>query len=254
MGSVTVFNDAKGHETSERLISGSCQGAQKSCDWAKRGELEGAKRQKRELTLAASRHSGMISTVPRDFFRSDQSERPLNMVEPDLHLDSRAGHSHCELHVTIRQMVDEDANEVHEIHCACLTRTLASRYTQEQIAAWMKGRTPAGYINAARGGERFCVAETGGRVVGFASWQGNELLSLFVHPDAQGIGVGSRLLDACLSDAAAQGAVIICLKAAVGADQFYVHRGFVPVGQGGTVKNGVIIQDTRMVLPNLAPT
>ena len=176
------------------------------------------------------------------------------MVEPDLHSDLRAGRSHCELRVGIRQMVDEDANEIHEIHCACLTQTLASHYTREQIAAWMKGRTPAGYISAARGGERFFVAETDGRIVGFASWQDNELLSLFVRPDAQGCGVGSLLLDACLRDAAAEGAGITCLKAAAGADQFYARRGFVPVGQGGTIKNGVVIQDTRMILPDMVPS
>ena len=117
--------------------------------------------------------------------------------------------------------------------------------------AWMKGRTPAGYINAANGGERFFVAAVDERVIGFASWRDNELLSLFVHPDAQGLGVGSRLLDVCLKDAAAEGTGITCLKAAAGAVQFYVSRGFVPVGQGGTMKNGVVIQDTRMILPEV---
>jgi len=175
------------------------------------------------------------------------------MVEPDFHLDLQAEHSHRELRVVIRQMADGDANAIHEIHCACLTRTLASHYTQEQVAAWMKGRTPAGYISAAHRGERFFVAEADGLVVGFASWQDNELLSLFVRPDAQDCGVGSLLLDACLRDAAAEGAGITCLKAAAGADQFYARRGFAPVGQGGTIKNGVVIQDTRMVLSELVP-
>jgi GNAT superfamily N-acetyltransferase len=179
---------------------------------------------------------------------------PLDMTEHDLHVGSRTENSPRELRVEVRQMVDGDANAIHEIHCACLTRTLASYYTQEQIAAWMKGRTPAGYVNAANEGERFFVAESDGRVVGFASWQDDELLALFVHPDAQSFGLGSRLLDVCLKDAAAKGAAITCLKAAVGADQFYARRGFVPVGQGGTTKNGVVIQDTRMILPELVPS
>ncbi|WP_370675389.1 N-acetyltransferase family protein [Pleomorphomonas sp. PLEO] len=189
----------------------------------------------------------------KEFSRFDRSEGPLDMGDPDLHLDLRIGRSHRELRVVVRQMVDRDADEIHEIHCACLTRTLASHYTQEQIAAWMKGRTPAGYINAANGGENFFVAEADGRVIGFASWQDSELLSLFVHPDSQGLGVGSLLLDACRKDAAAESAGITCLKAAAGADQFYARRGFVPVGQGCTIKNGEVIQDTRMVLPELAP-
>lgn len=176
------------------------------------------------------------------------------MGEHESHFDLQTGRTLGELSIVVRQMIDSDAEEIHEIHSECLTRTLASYYTPEQIAAWMKGRKPTGYISAANGGERFLVAEADGCIVGFASWQDGELLSLFVHPDSQGLGVGSYLLEVCLKDAAAQGAPITRLKAARGADQFYTRRGFVPIAQGSTVKNGEVIQDTRMIVTDLAPS
>lgn len=156
--------------------------------------------------------------------------------------------------VNIRPMVAEDADAIHRIHYACLTRTLSANYSSDQIAAWMKGRSPSGYVKAAAAGERFFVAESDGRIVGFASWEDDELLALFVDPDTQRAGIGSRLLQVCFEDAASHGSVITCLKAAIGAEPFYARRGFIPVAQGSTTKHGVVIEDTRMVVeraPNI---
>jgi putative acetyltransferase len=150
--------------------------------------------------------------------------------------------------VSIRPMVAGDARRVHDIHSACLTRTLSAHYSSGQIAAWMKGRTPEGYLKAAAAGERFFVAETLSAVTGFASWEDDELLALFVHPDAQGRGVGSQLFEACVADAIALGSSIARVKAATGAESFYADRGFVSVARGNVVKHGVVIEDTRMVV------
>ncbi len=147
----------------------------------------------------------------------------------------------------IRPMTVGDELLIHDIHSACLTRTLSSFYTPEQIAAWMKGRRPEGYLKAAASGEKFLVAEAGSTIVGFASWENDELLALFVHPDVQGCGVGSLLFKSCEEDAAACGSSIIRVKAANGAESFYADKGFSPVGRGSTVKHGVHIEDTRMI-------
>ena len=112
----------------------------------------------------------------------------------------------------IRSMVPADAEAIHAIHGMCLQRTLLGRYTREQIEAWMAGRTPQGYLRAAEAGERFFVADEGGAVVGYASWQEDELLSLFVHPDCQRTGIGSALLSACFDDAARINATISIVK------------------------------------------
>lgn len=149
--------------------------------------------------------------------------------------------------VEVRRLVRDDAFPIHEIHCACLTRTFMGRYTDAQISAWMEGRSPDGYLGAWKAGEHFLVACIEGAVIGYVSWQDRELLSLFVHPDFQARGVGSRLIEACLAEAVTQAGPIIRVKAALGADGFYLRYGFAPVGLGSTTKQGIEIPDTRMV-------
>jgi putative acetyltransferase len=146
----------------------------------------------------------------------------------------------------IRSMVPADTEAIHAIHGMCLQRTLLGHYTREQIEAWMAGRTPQGYLRAAEAGERFFVAEEAGAVVGYASWQDDELLSVFVHPDFQGRGIGSALMSACFDDAARGDATISIVKSALGAEAFYGRYGFLVVCPGSTTKRGVIIPDTRM--------
>jgi GNAT superfamily N-acetyltransferase len=146
----------------------------------------------------------------------------------------------------IRPMAREDAEAIHEIHSACLTRTLLGRYTHEQITAWMDGRTPEGYARASEAGERFFVAEADGVVVGYASWEDDELLSLFVQPDYHSRGVGSALVETCLVDAESTGGAITKVKSVLGAETFYAKHGFAPEGRGSTAKRGVEIPDTRM--------
>jgi GNAT superfamily N-acetyltransferase len=148
--------------------------------------------------------------------------------------------------IKVREMERADVGEVHAIHCACLTRTLAPRYTSEQIDAWMSGRTPEGYWRAVVAGEHYLVAENDGSVVAFASWEDDELLALFVHPDFQGRGHGSRLLNACIADAERGVDRLKKVKAALGAEDFYSHHGFHIDGHGDTEKLGVAIPDIRM--------
>jgi hypothetical protein len=87
--------------------------------------------------------------------------------------------------IVVRRMRPEDVSEIHAIHSECLTRSLSLRYTAEQLAAWLSGRTPEGYLRARDSGEHLFVAEQKGVVIGFASWQNDELLALFVHPTSR---------------------------------------------------------------------
>jgi GNAT superfamily N-acetyltransferase len=157
------------------------------------------------------------------------------------------------IRIEVPRMIEGHADAIHAIHSACLVRTVAAHYSPEQMVAWMKGRAPEGYIIAANSGERFFVAEADGLVLGFSSWQDDELLALFRHPDVQNRGVGTRLIERCLRDPANQGAVISSLNAAHGAEEFYARHGFVPVARGRFTKHGVVIQDTRMVLSEPTP-
>jgi len=148
--------------------------------------------------------------------------------------------------MNIRPMMPFDVDTIHAIHCLCLERTLMARYTSEQIDAWMAGRVPQGYLRAAERGERFFVAEHNGTVVGFASWQDEELLSLFVHPDFHGRRIGSALLCACFEDAVRRSASISVVKSVLGAEEFYSRHGFLTASPGSASKRGVLIPLTKM--------
>ena len=147
----------------------------------------------------------------------------------------------------IRPFDVRDADALHRIHTACLTRTLVDHYPPAVINAWREGRTPAGYSAAAQKGERFWVADCSGIVLAFASWQDDELLSLFVDPDRHREGLGSQILAACDADAASLDKALVKVKAALGADGFYRRHGFMALGPGQTRKKGVPIPDLRMV-------
>lgn len=141
----------------------------------------------------------------------------------------------------IRPMVDTDAPAIHEIHTACLRQTLSSHYSSEQVEAWLAGRTPAGYLRGAENGEIYRVAELGEAVVGYANWQDQELLSLFVLPDFQNRGVGTLLLVACDANAG-----IRWVKATLGAVEFYSRFGFRTVRRDQMEKRGVKIPHILM--------
>lgn len=82
-------------------------------------------------------------------------------------------------------------------------------------------------------GEWILVAEVGGRVVGFASvWRPEDFVhSLFVHPDFQGQGLGSLLLDACLAGMG-RPASLKCTSRNTRALAFYESRGWVRDREG----------------------
>jgi putative acetyltransferase len=148
--------------------------------------------------------------------------------------------------MVVRRMRPEDVSEMHTIHTECLTRTLREPYSDEQIAAWLSGRTPEGYLRADDSGEHFLVAEEEDVVIGFASWQDDELLALFIHPDEQAKGVRTALLIAAASDTASQGHVIKVVKATLSSVGFYERHGFQVVASQADVKRGVEIPHILM--------
>ena len=76
------------------------------------------------------------------------------------------------------------------------------------------------------------LASDGGRVVGVASRDGEWLSQLYVAPERTGQGIGQRLLDAMLEEAAAAAIPVFKLwtfQRNAGARRFYERNGFVAV-------------------------
>jgi N-acetylglutamate synthase-like GNAT family acetyltransferase len=77
--------------------------------------------------------------------------------------------------------------------------------------------------------DSFFVAEYEGRIVGCAaleiySWKLAEVRSLAVAPDMQGLGIGQKLVQACIDRARAEN--ILEVMAITSADTFFMNCGF----------------------------
>jgi putative acetyltransferase len=150
--------------------------------------------------------------------------------------------------VEIRRLRPEDAPGLHDVHTAAVRETCALLLTQAIVEAWLYGRTPEGYLSAAEDGESFWVAvDEAGGVVGFASWQDDELVALFIDPAAHGQGIGGRLFAACERDAAKADQAITCVNASLNAVSYYEALGFAVVGEGYQEKRGERIPHVEMV-------
>jgi len=116
------------------------------------------------------------------------------------------------------------------------------------VEAWLYGRTPEGYVRAASsGGEVYWVAVEGtGLVVGFASWSGDELVSLYVDPRHEGQGIGKQLFATCQADCEKEGCSISHLNSTINARTFYESLGFRAMREGFREKRNKRIPHIEM--------
>ena len=124
----------------------------------------------------------------------------------------------------------------------------ASSYSTAQIEAWLEGREPERYRRAMDAGEIMFVAELpDGSVVGFGSYQADEVRAVYVAPPHARRGLASRILACIEMHALRQGHSSLWLDASLGAVPFYAARGYAR-GEDGThaLRGGVELQCVRM--------
>ena len=105
------------------------------------------------------------------------------------------------------------------IHAA-LRETVAAHYPPEIIARRIAGFDLA-RLERLAAEARLLVATRGERVVGFGGWDGTRLRTLFLAPEAQGGGLGRRMVAALIPPGAPAR-----LTAQLGARGFYERLGF----------------------------
>ncbi|MCA9984474.1 MAG: GNAT family N-acetyltransferase [Anaerolineales bacterium] len=126
----------------------------------------------------------------------------------------------------IRPATLADAAAMHRIHTEAVQGFCQDHYSEAQIAAWLRGRSPAGYHGGINTGHMF-LAEQAGAAVGFAHAEPGIILAMFVDAGSAGQGVGGKLLDHALR-LARQGVREIKLTATLNAQSFYEKAGFQP--------------------------
>jgi predicted N-acetyltransferase YhbS len=107
--------------------------------------------------------------------------------------------------------------------------------------------------------ERLClVAQINGQVIGTIGLEGDELVTFFVHPDHQGLGIGKQLLAAIEERARAQGTKAIRVDSSLTGAAFYARMGYERTGvdRDGTAGTqiGMVKRLHNTSLPSHQPT
>jgi len=118
-----------------------------------------------------------------------------------------------------------------------LNRSFQEKYTAETVAR----RAHEGTLWVAKD-------EQAGELLGVIGLKGHELRTSFVHPKAQGSGVGRMLFEKLKAQALADGKQKISLEGSEVGKPIYEHFGFRPVETATKERNGVQYQDTVMEL------
>jgi len=135
----------------------------------------------------------------------------------------------------IRNATKEDAQSIHELHTRSVRSLCQDHYSEEQITAWLTGRTPEGYRGIARN-EMFVFEDNDG-IKGFGHAVEGEILAIFVAPEYINKGIGYDILKHAIKLATKDQTCLVKLKSTLNASCFYRKFGFKVVGKGSD-KNG----------------
>lgn len=122
--------------------------------------------------------------------------------------------------MNLRQATEADAAAIGVLHHFTMKTSLPflpELHTPEEVVGFVRGRLmPTNEV---------WVAEEGGEVVGYTAFNDEWVNQLYVHPDAQGRGIGPRLLAKALEDGRPKR--LWTFQQNARARKFYEDRGFV---------------------------
>lgn len=132
--------------------------------------------------------------------------------------------------ITIRRATAEDAHSIWDVRTRAIRELCCTSYTEKEIAAWASSPMPSSFTEVLRNTE-FFVAEHESKIVGHAFLDPAtcEIAAVFVSPDYDRLGVGSRLLGSLEQRARALGLTSVWLSATLNATSFYCAGGYVEV-------------------------
>ncbi|GLQ55718.1 GNAT family N-acetyltransferase [Devosia nitrariae] len=130
------------------------------------------------------------------------------------------------MEIVVRSYTIKDVDVTIEIFLRAIREVCSRDYTPAQVDAWAK--VEDGAVWAARRASRpTWIAHIGAQAVGFADLTSDGLLDMmFVHPEFQGLGIASRLLESVENEAQRQGFARVHTEASKTARPFFERRGF----------------------------
>jgi ribosomal protein S18 acetylase RimI-like enzyme len=143
----------------------------------------------------------------------------------------------------IRKATANDAERLYDIHMAALREICSKSYTNDEIEAICKGKTPEGYLERI---DNINVAEQGGEVVGWCHAGEGCIWGLFVDPSYINMGVGRMLVSQILKGIQNDDGEI-AVEATLNSVGFYQKMGFKETGIGFTERGGCKISIKYMM-------
>jgi putative acetyltransferase len=127
----------------------------------------------------------------------------------------------------VRRASLDDAQAICDVHIRSIRELCARDYTPQQIESWTRYKSADNYRRGmTERGEAIFVAEIDGRIIGFASLEGDEITSVYVGPEGVGHGAGRALVEAAESHARDAGIEKIRLRSTLTSIGFYLHMGY----------------------------
>lgn len=127
--------------------------------------------------------------------------------------------------IEIRPATPADVEEISAVVLRCLRETNAQYYSADILAAVVESFSPEKI--AARLIDRMVlVAIVERSIIGTASLHGSWVRSVFVRPDRQGLGIGTRLMKAIEDYAEARAIDQLFVPSSINAEEFYRGLGF----------------------------
>jgi ribosomal protein S18 acetylase RimI-like enzyme len=148
------------------------------------------------------------------------------------------------LSIDIRKAEPRDADAIAEIHHEAWRNAYSGIIPHRSLTAMINRRRAEWWTHAIRRAALILVVEIGGKVAGYATLgrnrarelkQQGEIYELYLRPEYQGIGLGSRLFRAArdkLASHGLQGLVVWALEENAGALSFYAGRGGRDIAEG----------------------
>jgi ribosomal protein S18 acetylase RimI-like enzyme len=148
------------------------------------------------------------------------------------------------LAVDIRKAEPRDAEAIAEVHHDAWRNAYAGIIPHRALTAMINRRGSQWWANAIRRAATVLVIEVGGKVAGYATLgrnrareltQEGEIYELYLKPECQGIGLGSRLFAAArerLAGNGMRGLVVWALEENANALSFYAGAGGRDIAEG----------------------
>ncbi|OWV96761.1 GNAT family N-acetyltransferase [Rhizobium sp. R693] len=148
--------------------------------------------------------------------------------------------------LTLRRYVPADCDNAAEIFLRAIREVASRDYTPAQIEAWARVDDRQVWTER-RASRPTWIAEVQDLPIGFADLEPDGHLDMmFVHPDHQGIGAASTLLQRIEAEAQKLGLKRISTEASLTARPFFERRGFVVLARQSVEKRGQTLANFRM--------